>query len=105
MPERAGSCIVRATVGINIELFGTARMACGRRLIEVEIPKHATVADVAIVLAKVCPKLVGVALREDLSGLMSSYILNLNATEFVEDGELSLRDGDTLLLFSSQAGG
>lgn len=94
-----------AIVSVTIELFGTARMACGRRLIEVKIPKNTTMADLTIVLAKICPKLVGVALQEDLSGLMSSYTLNLNATEFVEAGELCLRDGDTLLLFSSQAGG
>ena len=94
-----------ATVSVTIELFGTARMACGRRLVEAEITKQATMADLTIVLAKICPKLVGVALQEDLSGLMSSYTLNLNATEFVQDDELSLQDGDMLLLFSSQAGG
>jgi molybdopterin converting factor small subunit len=59
----------------------------------------------ALVLARICPELVGVALRDDLSGLLASYTLNLNATEFVEGDELTLRDGDTLLLFSSQAGG
>ncbi len=94
-----------ATVNISIELFGTARMACGRRRLEGRVPANASIGDVASALAKICPELVGVALREDLSGLLESYILNLNATEFVESEELTLRDGDILLLFSSQAGG
>lgn len=94
-----------AVVSVTIELFGTARMACGRREIEACLPANACVSDVAAALAANCPDLIGVALRDDLSGLMTSYTLNLNATEFVEGGVLALREGDTLLLFSSQAGG
>ena len=94
-----------STVRISIELFGTARMACGRRLIETRVPAYGSVRDLASVLARICPELVGVALRDDLSGLLASYTLNLNATEFVEGNELAFRDGDILLLFSSQAGG
>ena len=94
-----------ATVSVTIELFGTARMACGCRNVKTNLPASACVADVVAALGAICPDLIGVALRDDLSGLMSSYTLNLNATEFVECGELALREGDTLLLFSSQAGG
>ena len=93
------------TVSVTIELFGTARMACGRRKLTAYLPAKAYVSDAVAALAASCPELVGIALRDDLSGLMSSYILNLNATEFVEGGELALKEGDTLLLFSSQAGG
>ena len=96
---------METTVRVNVELFGTARMACNRRQIEVNIPARVSVARIASVLALACPELVGVALREDLSGLMASHTLNLNATEFIEDGEVTLSEGDTLLLFSSQAGG
>ena len=35
----------------------------------------------------------------------SSYTLNVNGTSFVSDGPLNLEQGDTILLFSSQAGG
>ena len=80
-------------------------MACGRRAVEVEVAENSTVAGFSAALAEVCPALVGVALSEDLSGLMESYTLNLNAVKFVEDVELTLKDGDSLLLFSSQAGG
>ena len=94
-----------ATVSVTIELFGTARMACGRRKLKAFLPARTCVSDVVAALAASCPDLIGVALRHDLGGLMSSYTLNLNATEFVEGGALALREGDTLLLFSSQAGG
>ena len=94
-----------AKVNISIELFGTARMACGRRQIEAQVPAIASIGDVVSELAKICPELIGVALREDLSGLLESYTLNLNATAFIMDDDLSLQEGDALLLFSSQAGG
>ena len=80
-------------------------MACGRRLLEARVPAVTSVAYITTILANICPDLVGVALRDDLKGLRESYTLNLNATQFVEGDELMLKDGDTLLLFSSQAGG
>ena len=97
--------IMDTTARITIELFGTARMACGRRRVEARLPASASLADVAATLAEICPQLVGVALRPDLSGLLTSYTLNLNAIDFVEGDKLTLEEGDTLLLFSSQAGG
>ena len=92
-------------VRVNVELFGTARLACGLRLVELEMPASSSSVMLTAALANACPQLVGVALREDLGGLLESYTLNLNGTEFVESGKLLLREGDTLLLFSSQAGG
>lgn len=94
-------------VGVSVELFGTARLACGRRRLDVRVWADATAADVARAAAVACPELVGVAIREDRGGLLASYALNVNGTAFVEDGEdaLELREGDRLLLFSSQAGG
>lgn len=92
-------------VRVNVELFGTARLACGRRLVEVELPVNSSRAMLTAALADACPQLVGVALREDLGGLLESYTLNLNGKEFVESGQIVLSEGDTLLLFSSQAGG
>lgn len=92
-------------VRVNVELFGTARLACGRRLVEVELPANSSSAILTAALANACPQLVGVALREDLGGLLESYTLNLNGKEFVESGQVVLSEGDTLLLFSSQAGG
>lgn len=93
------------TVWVNVEMFGTARLACRRRLVEVELPANCSGVALTAALADACPQLVGVALREDLEGLLESYTLNLNGTEFVEGSEVALADGDFLLLFSSQAGG
>ena len=93
------------TAEIVVELFGTARIASGRRTLQVNAPGNAEVGELVSILAATCPSLIGIALREDLSGLMESYTLNLNGTEFVESDKLTLHDGDTLLLFSSMAGG
>ena len=93
------------TACIVVELFGTARIASGRRQLHIDAPLNATVSELVAILAQKCPSLVGIALQEDLSGLLESYTLNLNGTEFVEMDELTLQDGDTLLLFSSMAGG
>ena len=92
-------------VDISVELFGTARLACGQRRLDARVPANAHIADVVTAVAAACPALVGVALRDDLSGLLESYTLNLNAIAFIADDELTLRNGDLLLLFSSQAGG
>ena len=93
-------------VGVTIELFGMARLACGKGRLDARVPADATAADVARAAAAACPELVGVAIREDRGGLLASYALNVNGVAFVgDDGELALREGDRLLLFSSQAGG
>ncbi len=92
-------------VGIRVELFGMARMACGRRHVAVEVPGVAVLADVVAAVAHACPELVGHVILEDLSGLQESYTFNLNGTAFLTGGRLQLKQGDTLLLFSSQAGG
>ena len=92
-------------VDIRVELFGLARMLSGRHHVEVPMPRRAETVDVVAALARACPELVGKVLLEDVSGLQESYTLNLNGTSFVGDERLHLEPGDTLLLFSSQAGG
>lgn len=102
-----------ARVSARLELFGTARMACGVGHLDLRLPADACVADFAAAAADACPALVGVALRPDLSGLLESYTLNLNGAAFLTDcptdghtdSRFRLSDGDALLLFSSQAGG
>lgn len=94
-----------ATVSVMVELFGTARMVSGRRCIEVSLPQHTGTSALASALAAACPELVGKVVREDLSGLLSSYTCNLNGASFLSDGPLELEPGDVILLFSSQAGG
>ncbi len=94
-----------ATIGVCVELFGTARMACGARRLNLRLRNGADISDMVAAAAAACPELVGVALRDDLAGLLESYTLNLNGVEFVSEQRLRLADGDRVLLFSSQAGG
>lgn len=93
------------TVRVRVELFGLARLVAGRREVEIEVPEQAAPSDVAVALADACPALVGSAIREDRAGLKDSYVFNLNGAAFVAGGPLRLKPGDSLLLFSSQAGG
>jgi hypothetical protein len=60
---------------------------------------------VAQALVEACPALRGLAITTDGTGLLASYTLNLNGRVFVTDAGVHLQPGDTLLLFSSQAGG
>ena len=93
------------TVDVSVELFGSARMLTGRRQAQIAVPSQATITDLVAALAERCPDLVGKVILEDRSGLLKSYIFNLNGTAFVSEEPLQLKTGDTLLLFSSQAGG
>jgi molybdopterin converting factor small subunit len=90
---------------VHVELFGLARIACGKSQVEVAVPEYARPGDLAAALAGACPELVGRAIREDLSGLQQSYTFNLNGMAFMSDAPLRLKHGDAILLFSSQAGG
>ena len=92
-------------VTIQVELYGLAQIACGRRQVAITVPSEAAVTDVMSALAAACPALLGGVIRTDLSGLCESYVLNLNGLVFVARERLRLQSGDTLLLFSSQAGG
>jgi molybdopterin converting factor small subunit len=92
-------------VTIRVELFGRAQLACGRQHVVLDVVHHAGLVDVVTALAQACPELVGVAIHEDRTRLYESYTLNLNGLRFVTHECLDIQAGDTLLLFSSQAGG
>ena len=92
-------------LSIRVELYGRARLLCGRRDTRIEVPTPARVEEVAAALASACPELVGQVVRSDRTRLEESYILNLNGKQFVDGQELNLEEDDALLLFSSQAGG
>ena len=92
-------------VSITVELFGTARLVCGARNVEIEAQSPASTGRLASLLAQRYPQLRGKVLREDGSGLLSSYTFNLNGVSFIGSGNVDLKPGDSVLLFSSQAGG
>ena len=96
-----------ASIVIRVELFGRARTALRPSEASRSRYPHTRSNEraLAAALAVSCPELVGEAIREDRAGLRESYTFNLNGTSFMCDGPTTLRAGDSVLLFSSQAGG
>ena len=97
--------VAGATLTLQVELFGTARLAAGRRELAIEVCDTPTPNDVVTAVASACPALVGNVIDEDGTRLLESHVLNVNGTAFVDCDRISLSPGDRLLLFSSQAGG
>ena len=93
------------TVRVTVELFGRARSAAGTSEVELFIPAEAAAADLAQALVSSLPALKGVAVVGDGSDLMPSYTANVNGLQFITDDPTVIKRGDTIFLFSSQAGG
>lgn len=92
-------------VTVKVELFGNARLLAGRKLLRLRLADDCALSDIAEEIGRRHPALVGTVLREDLTGFLDSYTVNLNGVEFIDDRHRRLSDGDALLVFSSQAGG
>ena len=95
-----------ATVPVRVELFGHARTVAGVSDVRILLcrPK-ASASDLAVALASALPALVSTALDEDGTTLLSSYTANVNGTVFMGDDLVPISRGDSIFLFSSQAGG
>ena len=94
-----------AAITVKVELFGTPRLKSGRRELELSLPVGAGRRDLVAALAGACPALAGNGLRPDLSDVAEGYVLNRNGLAFLGDGDFAVKDGDSLLLLSGQAGG
>ena len=90
---------------VTVRLFGAAQTASGLKDVIMHVPSPATETTLAQGLADALPELVGPVVREDLAGLQTSYTFNLNGLKFVRAVAVEIGRSDTLLLFSSQAGG
>ena len=90
---------------VTVELFGVPRLVAGRKVVALSLGDGADLGDVVVGLANVCPALVGKAIKEDLSGPMDGYVLNMNGFSFVDRLDTPVRAGDAVLLLSDQAGG
>jgi molybdopterin converting factor small subunit len=88
-----------------VRLFGAAQTASGLKDVTMQVSSPATESTLAQNLAEALPELVGPVVREDLAGLLSSYTFNLNGLKFVRGDSVEIAPSDTLLLFSSLAGG
>ena len=93
------------SVIVRVELFGHARTIAGVRDLELALPPRSAAPDLATALATALPSLLTVALEENGSRLLPSYTANLNGLAFMDDNPLLISTGDTIYLFSSQAGG
>ena len=92
-------------VSISVELFGNARLLAGRHLVRLSVADDCSLSDIAVEMVRRHPALVGTVVRDDHSGFLDSYTVNLNGVEFIDDRHRRLSEGDALLVFSSQAGG
>ena len=93
------------SVTVTVELFGNARLLAGRHLVKLNVPDDCALSDIAVEMGRRYPTLMGTVVREDFTGFLDSYTVNLNGVEFIDDQHQRLSDGDSLLVFSSQAGG
>jgi molybdopterin converting factor small subunit len=85
---------------ITVELFGIARARAG---IAKTFAAGGNLGDVLIDLARRFPALQQTCI--DGRDLRSGFIANIGAERFVTSSETPLRDGDTVLLMSLDAGG
>ena len=93
------------TTIVNVELFGSARTAAGVRELQVLLPTRAGASDLARALGAAIPELVGVVVDRDTARLLGSYTANINGETFMGDSRMPVARGDSILVFSSQAGG
>jgi molybdopterin converting factor small subunit len=93
------------SVPVRVELFGHARTVAGVSEVRLTLPPTASASDLAVALASALPALVSTALDEDGAALLSSYTANVNGIVFMGDDPVPISRGDSIFLFSSQAGG
>ena len=90
---------------VHVELFGHARTVAGVRDLQVALPPRSGASDLVAALADTLPSLLSVALESNGSHLLPSYTANLNGLVFMSEDPVPISPGDTIYIFSSQAGG
>jgi sulfur-carrier protein len=90
---------------IRVELFGIARQRAGLKRLELDSDKpHATLHDVLQLLGQAAPQLRESGLLTS-SGLHPTLAANVGGERFVRDPATIIRDGQSLLIMSADAGG
>ena len=90
---------------VKVEIFGTPRLAAGRREVELVLAPGTSRQEFTDALAEACPPLIGTVIRDDRSGLQEGFVLNRNGLVFLSGDAFDIRDGDAFLILSNQAGG
>lgn len=104
-PASALSASSEAVIACTIELFGVARLRAKTAQVSVTLPPGASLRTALSALAEAVPELLGSVLTEDGDHLMHGFACNVNGQAFVKDMRTSLKDGDSVLILSSDAGG
>jgi molybdopterin converting factor small subunit len=95
-PEAYEAALALRRPSVRVELYDVARRLAGREAIGVEA---ATLGEAMSALGVACP-----ALGSRIESA-EHWRVSLNGTSFVTDPATPLRDGDSLLVLSAQAGG
>tara|TARA_B100000029_G_scaffold235772_1_gene232904 strand:+ start:8125 stop:8412 length:288 start_codon:yes stop_codon:yes gene_type:complete len=92
-------------INIKIEFFGRARMLSELNSFETTVNKEITKKELIPLIAKKYPKLIGEIIQENKCELKKSYNIGINGIKNPSENELNLNNNDSILIFSSQAGG
>ena len=92
-------------INIKIEFYGSARQKLGLNSFEIKENEKITKKELISLIGKKYPKLIGEIIEENKSNLKKSYNIGINGIKNPSENELNLKNNDSILIFSSQAGG
>ncbi len=92
-------------IACTVELFGVARLKARTGRVSLNLPSGADLGAVLAALADRLPALRGSVLSQDAQRLGPGFACNVNGQAFITDMRAPLRDGDSVLIVSSDAGG
>ena len=104
-PSLHPSAEAAGSISCTVELFGVARLKAKTGRVSLSLPSGADLGAVLAALADQLPALRGSVLSQDASRLGQGFACNVNGEAFVRDMRTLVREGDSVLIVSSDAGG
>ena len=92
-------------VKIKIEFFGTAKLIAKRNHIYICIEKNIKEKDLVETIATAIPEFVDTIIEKNTCELKKSYNFGINGIKNTSKQSFSLKNNDSILIFSSQSGG
>ena len=80
-------------------------MILGLNSFVIKVNEKITKEELISLIGKKYPKLIGEIIEENKSNLKKSYNIGINGIKNPSENELNLKNNDSILIFSSQAGG
>ncbi len=90
---------------ITVELYGIARYLTKTKEIELSLKDDACLYDLATVLVKRYPQLLGHVIAHQTYMTEKTFKFNINGTHMTQDLNLKLHEMDHVLLFPIDGGG